>query len=141
MYSSNYNFDIFIFAFYHFNNLFTYIKDFDDNIKNVNLIYTNYINEYITAGGANKDGANIRIATRELEKRNEKQKILFVLSDGMPSAYQYNGQFAIDDVKSGVKEARDEGIEIISIEPSKIFSRVIRILKDIFKIAIDYFKS
>lgn len=135
------------------------IKDFDDNIKNVNLIYNNYINRYITAGGANKDGANIRIATKELEKRNEKQKILFILSDGMPSAYQYNGQFAIDDVKSGVKEARDKGIEIISImfgskefrkeyysvykemyekniistEPSKIFSRVIRVLKDIFE--------
>ncbi|MBV1817776.1 VWA domain-containing protein [Anaerosalibacter bizertensis] len=134
------------------------IKDFDDNTKNTNLIYTSYKNKYIIAGGANKDGANIRIASKELEKRDEKQKILFVLSDGMPSAYQYNGQFAIDDVKNAVKEVRDKNMEVISImfgsrdfrkeyynvykemyekniisaEPSEIFEKVIKVLKDIF---------
>ncbi len=133
------------------------IKDFDD-IKDENLIYTSYKKEYIYPKGANKDGANIRIASKELEKRNEKQKILFILSDGMPSAYSYNGKFAVNDVKTGVKEARSKNIKVISImfgskdfrkeyyrvykemyekniistEPSKIFLKIIRVLKDIF---------
>lgn len=134
------------------------IKDFDDNLKNENLIYTNYSRKFIIANGANKDGANIRIATKELEKRKEKQKILFVLSDGMPSAYYYNGNFAINDVKMGVKNARSKNIKVISImfgsetfkkkyydmykemyekniistEPSKICIKIMIILKDIF---------
>jgi nitric oxide reductase activation protein len=67
------------------------------------------------AGGGNKDGYSIRVATRELEKRKEKKKILLVLSDGLPSHYKYGRDHALDDVKNAVEEARKKGIRVVSI--------------------------
>ena len=64
------------------------------------------------SGECNKDGYSIRVATKELRSRPEKKKILFVLSDGTPSAYSYNGT---EDVSNAVDEARKLGIEVVSI--------------------------
>lgn len=131
------------------------VKDFEDIEQNYS--YNSYVTQTIKPGGRNKDGLNIRVATKELEKRPERQKILFILSDGLPTAYR-NGEIAIDDVKEAVKEARSKNIEVISImfgdkdfrmycfelykkmyekniistEPEKILKRTIRILKNIF---------
>lgn len=67
------------------------------------------------AGGGNKDGYSIRIMTKELEARQEERKILFILSDGLPS--DYNGGYTAGkaDVRSAVLEARKKGISVIPI--------------------------
>ena len=47
-------------------------------------------------------------------KRSEQNKILLVLSDGLPSDYHSHAQ-AIGDVKTAVKTARQNGIKVIAI--------------------------
>lgn len=87
------------------------IKDFNET-KAHN--YSWNFNNQRRANGGNKDGYSIRIATKELEKRPEKDKILIVLSDGLPS--NYNGRIAGElDVREAVKEARKKGIVVIAI--------------------------
>jgi len=139
------------------NPLHLVIKDYGEK-KGVNSSYDAYKSKKVIAESNNKDGANIRIATKELEKRNESQKILFILSDGVPSGCYYTGPEAMEDVKEAVKDAKNKGIEvipimfgnerfrresfedykvmyeknIISTEPEKIFSKTIRVLKNIF---------
>lgn len=87
------------------------IKDFDEKPNG---------NASITAINAdkpdnrNKDGYSIRVATKELEKRPEKDKILIILSDGLPSSYHYEEE-AMNDVKLAVKEARKKGIQVFMI--------------------------
>jgi len=61
-------------------------------------------------GSSNADGLSIRIATQELLDRPESQKILFVLSDGLP-AYS-NGEA---DTAIAAEEARDTGIILVPI--------------------------
>ena len=50
----------------------------------------------------------------DLEKRNEKRKVLIVLSDGLPSAYSKEAE-AMDDVRSAVQDARRKGVIVIPI--------------------------
>jgi len=67
------------------------------------------------SGGSNKDGYSIRIATKELLKRKEQEKVLFVLSDGLPSEYRCGFALALEDVKNAVEEARAKGVKVIAI--------------------------
>lgn len=87
------------------------IKDFDDNSKE-NQCYNSMTNLQPDKG--NKDGLSIRVATKELLKRTEKNKVLIVLSDGKPSAYK-NKDFGYADVRNAVKEARKSGVKVLSI--------------------------
>ena len=48
-------------------------------------------------------------------KRPEQKKILFVLSDGLPSDYSGGFEYALNDVKNAVEEARSKGIDVIAI--------------------------
>ena len=105
--------------------------------------------QYRRASGENDDGISIKIATQELLKRQEKDKILIVLSDGLPSS--------LEDTKNAVKEAKDKGIyvtgiifgnedfrkknfekiiymyetNVISVEPNIIPNKLAQILKQI----------
>lgn len=87
------------------------VKDFDENDRGIN-----YSLSYARSkgfNGGNKDGYDIRVCTEELMKRQEKDKILIVMSDGLPSDYDsINPQ---DDVKDAVKCARRNGIIVIPI--------------------------
>ena len=87
------------------------VKDFDDNRKDIS--YTQSYSYSKGFSGGNKDGYSIRVCTEELLKRGEKDKILIVLSDGLPSDYSYiRGE---DDVKDAVKQARKKGVTVIPI--------------------------
>lgn len=80
------------------------VRDWNSNSKK------NYAHNYLRskrASGRNEDGYSIRMATKELLKRSEKDKILIVLSDGLPSDTQ--------DTKFAIKEARDNGIFLVGI--------------------------
>lgn len=71
------------------------------------------INDQETGGG-NADGYSIKVAHRELMKRPERQKVLFVLSDGEPSGYNSHEQ-GQDHVREAVEEARKDGVIVIAI--------------------------
>jgi nitric oxide reductase activation protein len=62
----------------------------------------------------NRDGFSIRVITKELEKRREKNKFLLVFSDGEPAAAHYD-QNGIVDTFVAVSEARKKGIEVIGM--------------------------
>ncbi|KKB35424.1 vWA domain-containing protein [Bacillus thermotolerans] len=62
----------------------------------------------------NRDGFAIRVLTERIRKRQEKQKFLFIFSDGEPAAYSYD-QNGIIDTHEAVLEARRLGIEVMNI--------------------------
>lgn len=62
----------------------------------------------------NRDGFAIRFITKELMKRQEKQKFLIIFSDGEPAAFGYE-QNGIVDTHEAVLDARKCGIEVINI--------------------------
>jgi len=62
----------------------------------------------------NRDGFAVRMIMRELLARPEKHKILFVFSDGSPSAESYD-ENGILDTYEAVSEARKQGITVIGI--------------------------
>ncbi|MBP1308660.1 nitric oxide reductase activation protein [Paenibacillus sp. 1182] len=89
------------------------VKDFNECKMSCNYTY-NFLH-HRKAGGGNKDGFSIRIATAELMKRPEKDRILFIFSDGLPTDYNGGYKQGMLDVREAVKEARDKGIFVISL--------------------------
>ena len=70
------------------------------------------------ADAENRDGFSIRLAASELLKRPEDQKILFVLSDGLPSHCHYDfyyGRPGAIDTAEAVREAQRQGITVIGL--------------------------
>jgi len=88
-------------------------KDWKDNQINQNYAYNSHRSRQATGG--NKDGFSIRVATKELLKRPEKDRILIILSDGLPTDYNGGEKEGLNDVKQAVKEARQAGIHLVSI--------------------------
>jgi len=89
------------------------IKDFKDENKAFNYSFNAF--QQRRPGGGNKDGYSIRVATKELLKRPEKDRILIIFSDGLPSCYRGGMQAGMVDVKEAVKEARKAGIFVVSL--------------------------
>ena len=80
------------------------IKNWNDNLKK-NYSF-NYL-QHNRANMGNEDGISIAIATKELLKRPERDKILIVLSDGLPAN--------IVTTKEAIKEARKKKIHVVGI--------------------------
>lgn len=62
----------------------------------------------------NRDGYAIRVMTKHLMKRGEKQRVILVFSDGEPAAANY-AEEGILDTYQAVHQARRLGIEVMSI--------------------------
>lgn len=92
-------------------NLHYVVKDFNENSK-ANKCWNFY--HYYKPNNGNKDGHSIRVATKELLNRIETNKVLIILSDGLPSAYK-SDNFGQADVRDAVREARKNGVTVISI--------------------------
>lgn len=65
------------------------------------------------AGKGNRDGAAIRFCCEQLDKREEK-KMFVIISDGQPSAMNYGGFEAENDIHSIMKEYQKKGIIFVS---------------------------
>ena len=61
----------------------------------------------------NSDGLALQIATKELLKRNEAKKIIFVISDGLPSTGFKNGP--VEDLQEAVAHAKKNGVKVVAI--------------------------
>ena len=90
----------------------TVIKDWHEHVSS-NAAWNFY--EKDSCASCNKDGYSIRVATKELLARVEKNKLLIVISDGLPSAYPGGREDGIEDVHAAVREARKAGIQVIAI--------------------------
>src|SRR5699024_2306391 len=60
----------------------------------------------------NRDGFSIRVVTKELEARSEKNKFLLVFNDGEPAAINYE-ENGIVDTDMEVTEASKREIDVI----------------------------
>ena len=58
----------------------------------------------------NRDGAAIRHAIRRLRERDAKNRLLVVLSDGKPLDDAYTDEYALEDTKAALREARAAGV-------------------------------
>jgi nitric oxide reductase activation protein len=58
----------------------------------------------------NRDGAAIRHALRRLSERAAKVKLLVMLSDGRPLDDAYQEEYALEDTKAALREAKALGV-------------------------------
>lgn len=87
------------------------LKTFDSKSK-INACYASL--SVIQPSGYNADSVHIRVAAKELLNRPERKKFLFVLSDGMPSAYG-SKESGEQEVHNAVEDARRKGVVVIPI--------------------------
>lgn len=69
----------------------------------------------IAARGNNRDGDAILAFAKRVRKNTPNQGLLFVLSDGQPSASNYGGKACIEDTRRKVQKAQALGFQIIQI--------------------------
>ncbi|MDC8771278.1 nitric oxide reductase activation protein NorD [Roseateles albus] len=66
----------------------------------------------IKPGYYTRMGAAIRLATRRLQQRPERQRLLLLLTDGKPNDLDvYEGRWGIEDTREAVREARRAGLQ------------------------------
>ena len=87
---------------------FYVIKDFDEAY---NQTAQRRISA-ITDKHENRDGTAIRHTTEKLRRRDEKTKMLVLLSDGKHEDKKYQGEYGIEDTKKAIKEAQRCGIKL-----------------------------
>ena len=63
--------------------------------------------------GCNRDGVALRFCSKKLSERMEETKICFVISDGLPSAYD-NQSEAYGDIKDTLMEYSKKGVRFIA---------------------------
>ena len=59
----------------------------------------------------NRDGAAIRHVAAKLLAREAKSRILMLVSDGRPLDGEYKDEYALEDTKAALREARQRGID------------------------------
>ncbi len=65
----------------------------------------------IKPGYYTRMGAAIRLATRQLQLRPERQRLLLILTDGKPNDIDvYEGRWGLEDTRHAVQEARAAGL-------------------------------
>jgi hypothetical protein len=68
-----------------------------------------------TARSNNRDGDAIYAVAKRVRNRTADPGLLFVISDGQPAAYGYNGQASINDTRKKVTMAQALGFQVIQI--------------------------
>jgi hypothetical protein len=69
----------------------------------------------VRARSNNRDGDAILATAKRMRKHTSDQGLLFVLSDGAPSASDYGGRSAIEDTRKKVLRAQALGFQVIQI--------------------------
>ncbi|PKN19912.1 MAG: hypothetical protein CVU71_05970 [Deltaproteobacteria bacterium HGW-Deltaproteobacteria-6] len=87
------------------------IKDFDDPYDDKTKKRISAIEDHFE----NRDGTAIRHTLSKLRKRQERTKLIILLSDGKPVDKEYSGTYAIEDTRMALKEAQHFGIKTFCI--------------------------
>jgi nitric oxide reductase NorD protein len=90
---------------------FLTIKDFDERLG----ASTAHRLGGLVPRHQNRDGAAIRHATTKLLKRDAKNRILMLLSDGRPLDDHYKDDYALEDTKVALREARQRGVKTFCV--------------------------
>ncbi|MGQ0666675.1 MAG: nitric oxide reductase activation protein NorD [Nitrospiraceae bacterium] len=90
---------------------FLTIKDFDNRLGAT----TAHRLGGLGPRGQNRDGAAIRHASAKLQARGEKTRLLIILSDGRPLDDEYKDEYALEDTKAALREARHGGIDTFCV--------------------------
>ena len=90
---------------------FLTIKDFDDRLGAA----TAHRLGGLGPRRQNRDGAAIRHASAKLRARGEKTRLLIILSDGRPLDNDYKDEYALEDTKAALREARHSGIDTFCV--------------------------
>lgn len=69
----------------------------------------------VRARGNNRDGDAIYATAKRMRNHTSDQGLLFVISDGAPSASDYGGRSAIEDTRKKVLRAQALGFQVIQI--------------------------
>lgn len=85
---------------------FLVLKDFEETQR----VRIGQRIEAVTPLHQNRDGAAIRHATYKLLARPARHRILMLLSDGKPLDDGYGDEYALEDTKMALREARQHGI-------------------------------
>lgn len=100
----------------------------------------------VNARSNNRDGDAILATAKRVRKLTKDQGLMFVLSDGQPSAYDYGGKSAIMDTRKKVSMAQNLGFQVIqiaieeSVPSSEMFDYFIKMtnIKNLPKDMISY---
>jgi nitric oxide reductase NorD protein len=74
----------------------------------------------------NRDGAAIRHAVHKLKHRGAKTRLLLILNDGRPLDGDYKDEYALEDTKAALQEARREGIHPFCVTIDREADRYVR---------------
>jgi len=86
----------------------------------------------MSAGGNNRDGLAIRYMGEMLLTRLEKEKMMVLISDGLPSAIGYGGPEAVEDLKKAKCELEKKGITFLAAAIGGDKMRIQSIYEDAF---------
>lgn len=67
----------------------------------------------------NRDGTALRHAVNIMKRREEKTKLIILLSDGKPVDKEYSGNYAIEDTRMALIETRKNGIHTFCVTVDK----------------------
>lgn len=106
------------------------LKDFNDKESKTPYAYETDITD-----GCNRDGFAIRVALDDLNKRNTKNKLLIVISDGTPNARPCEtSEESIQDVKDAVHNGRkDTTVMSVLINDGPIDSSTKRVFQYMYE--------
>lgn len=92
----------------------------------------------LAPAGQNRDGAAIRHVSRRLQAREAAVKLLILLSDGRPLDDDYAGDYALDDTRAALREAKTAGIHVFCVTVDTAADRYIeRLYGDVRYTVID----
>ena len=83
-------------------------------------------------GDSNRDGAALRFVGEKLLKREEEIKILVLISDGQPRAYQYSGADARSDLQQVKRDLEKKGVKLFVAAIGEDKEQIEAIYKDGF---------
>ena len=85
---------------------FIILKDFDERLGTTTACRLGAL----APRRQNRDGAAIRHATAKLRGREAKARLLVLLNDGRPLDGTYKDEYALEDTKMALREARQHGV-------------------------------
>ena len=83
-------------------------------------------------GDSNRDGAALRFVGEKLLNREEEIKILVLISDGQPRAYQYSGVDARNDLQQAKRDLEKKGVKLFAAAIGEDKKQIEAIYKDGF---------
>lgn len=87
----------------------------------------------LDSNNGNRDGLALLWGMKKLQLQPEENKILIIISDGIPADYDYSGNVAIQDIKNIEKQCEKNKIKLIAIALEDNNNEIYKNLKTYYK--------